>query len=199
MIAMSSLSIPIVATAVITTTAVSLIAITTVIYVYRRGHRQVLPLEVLQPENRASEFEVEEGKISFASIAQDIPSIVLNEAPSLNSSNEASIEEQPSQVTATEESAHQEPINEQQEPELKLTASQDSACFTTSPLRTCCNANLSSLPAGMSDGMEDEDSIHNDCDPPFKRDWTAIDVSLPEVHMSSRESLLDAVVSVSVA
>jgi hypothetical protein len=145
---------------------------------------------------RSSEYEIEEGKISFASMAHLTPPIAVNQENEIVEEYQDIdiVQEQPAQAPdVVNEETESEEGGDDENDSLKRTPSQDSACFTSSPLRTCLNAH------SESDNGEEDDDVAADGVHRLKRDWTEIDVSLPEVYTSSRESLLDAVVSASVA
>lgn len=196
MIAFSALPISIVVTAIITTVSLSLITLSTVIYVYHRRNRKVMPTVSSETVIRSSEYEIEEGKISFASMAHLTPPIAVNQENEIVEEHQdiEIVQEQPAQAPdVVDEETESEEGGDDEDDSLKRTPSQDSACFTSSPLRTCLNAH------SESDNGEEDDDFVADGVHGLKRDWTEIDVSLPEVYTSSRESLLDAVVSASVA
>jgi hypothetical protein len=192
MVAISALPIAIVAIAVVTTASLSLITLATVIFVYRRRQRKVKPVNAQVTENGSSQFDIEEGKISFTSVLHLAPQVVVSEE---NQDIEPVQESVQQPVTTLDEEQNRE------ENALKRTPSQDSACFTASPrpaCPTCLHPTHSDSDSDDEDG-EEHDATDTGCAHVLKRDWTEIDVSLPEVYTSSRESLLDAVVSAAVA
>ncbi|CAM0141062.1 hypothetical protein VKS41_002327 [Umbelopsis sp. WA50703] len=198
---MSSVPIPIIATAIITCASLSIVAISTVVYVHIRRRRQAKPIEVesvMGVQTGSSEFAIDEGKISLASLGQAVPPVITVNAISNDDDNQdtqyAYQEDQESLVSG-EITDSEETDDEDQE--LTRVSSEDSACFANSPQNVRQYQGLSCLPEGS---LLDEEEGQNDdcCQYPLKRDWTELDVTLPEVHMSSQESILEAVVSISV-
>lgn len=197
---MSAIPVPIIAIAIITCASVSIVAISTVVYVHIRRRRQAKPIEVesiLGVQNGSSEFAIDEGKISLASLGQPVlPVITVNTIH--NDDEEQDVEYGYQEDQASLESAvitESEETDDEDQP-LSRVNSEDSACFANSPQTTRQYQGLSCLPEGSL--LDEEEGLgDNCCQYPLKRDWTEIDVTLPEVHMSSQESILEAVVAIS--
>jgi hypothetical protein len=184
MVPLSSLPIHIVVIAIISTASVSLITLGAVIIIYLRKKVQPLKNETLAVKIGPSDFGIEEG--------MTIPSSYPEAVGTVRVADEK-VEIQVCKQDVSQYLTTGQEETKGNEFELKRTSSQDSACFTDPICRTCLNDTES-----VSDDIDVADIVITNCVHGLKRDWTRIKVSLPEVYTSSRESILDAVVSASV-
>ncbi|KAI8577289.1 hypothetical protein K450DRAFT_282681 [Umbelopsis ramanniana AG] len=192
MVALSALPTIAVITAIVTTVSVSLITLGTVVFIYRRKRTQSLIPETSMVKTELSALGLEEGVISPMSEPE---SMVHATFPDEKKETQVA-EQEVSQVSSDDEGEETKEENSDNEFEFKRTSSQDSACFTDPICRSCFNDTYNST---ESDDMDEEDIVTTACVHGLKRDWTRIEVVLPEVYTSSQESILDAVVSASTA
>ncbi|KAG2188243.1 hypothetical protein INT44_000995 [Umbelopsis vinacea] len=136
---------------------------------------------------------IEEGEISH--ITEPEP-MVHATFPDEKKENQVA-EQEVSQVSCGDEGeGTKEESSDSEFEDMRRIPSQDSACFTDPICRSCFNDTNSNT---ESEEEEEEDIVTTDCVHGLKRDWTRIEVILPEVYTSSQESMLDAVVSASTA
>lgn len=193
MVALSALPTIIVVAAITTTVSVSLITLGTVIFIYRRKRSQFSISEKSMIHTEPSAFIIiEEGETSLITEPDTrIRTTFPNEKAEIQVA-----QEEESQVLGDDEELELKDQTAGNEFEFKRTSSQDSACFTDPICRSCFNDTQDGT-GSESDDMEEGDVVTTTCVHGLKRDWTRIEVVLPEVYTSSRESILDAVVSAS--
>jgi hypothetical protein len=192
MVALSALSTIAVITAIITTVSVSLITLGTVVFIYRRKRSQSFIFEKSMIKTEPSALGIEEGVILPITEPEGMAHATFPD----EKKEDQVVEQEESQVLGGDK---EEDIKEEisdNEFEFKRTSSQDSACFTDPICRSCFN-DADNSTGTESDDMDEEDIVTTACVHGLKRDWTRIEVVLPEVYTSSRESILDAVVSAS--
>ncbi|CAO3675549.1 unnamed protein product [Umbelopsis ramanniana] len=192
MVALSTLPTIVVVTAIMTTVSVSLITLGTVVFIYRRKRSQFSISEKSMIKTEPSAFIIEEG---VRPLITEPDTMVHATIPNEKAGIQVS-EQEESQVLGGEEEMETKDQTGDNEYEFKRTSSQDSACFTDPICRSCFNDTHDGT-GSESDDMEEEDIVTTACVHGLKRDWTRIEVVLPEVYTSSQESILDAVVSAS--
>lgn len=192
MVTLSALPTIVVVTAIMTTVSVSLITLGTVVFIYRRKRSQFSISEKSMIKTEHSAFTIEEGVTSFITE----PDTMVHATISNEKAGIQVAEQEESQVLGGEEEMETKDQTGDNEYEFKRTSSQDSACFTDPICRSCFNDTHDGT-GSESDDMEEEDIVTTACVHGLKRDWTRIEVVLPEVYTSSQESILDAVVSAS--
>jgi hypothetical protein len=192
MVALSALPTIVVVTAIMTTVSVSLITLGTVVFIYRRKRSQFSNSEKSMIKTEPSAFIIEEG---VTSLVTEPDTMVHATFPNEKAGIQVA-EQEESQVLGGDKKMETKDQTSDNEFELKRASSQDSACFTDPICRSCFNDTHDGT-GSESDDMEEEDIVTTACVHGLKRDWTRIEVVLPEVYTSSRESILDAVVSAS--
>ena len=192
MVTLSALPTIVVVAAIMTTVSVSLITLGTVVFIYRRKRSQSSISEKSMIKTEPSAFIIEEG---VTSLITEPDTMVHATFPNEKAGIQVA-EQEESQVLGGDEEMEINDQTSDNEFEFKRTSSQDSACFTDPICRSCFNDTHDGT-GSESGGMEEEDIVTTACVHGLKRDWTRIEVVLPEVYTSSRESILDAVVSAS--